>query len=614
MIPQEFIDEVLSRTDIVEVIESRVDLKKAGRNYTGLCPFHKEKSPSFSVNREKQFYYCFGCQASGTVIKFLQEYDRMEFISAMEYLAARLGMEVPQQGGSQTPEHHRRQKSIYQLLEQAADFYRLQLRQHSARDRAVDYLKGRGLTGEIARDYGLGYAPPGWDNLYKALAKTNHEKDLLVESGMVIEQEEGDKTYDRFRDRIMFPIRDIRGRVIAFGGRILGDGKPKYLNSPETTVFHKGRELYGLHEARKHNRKLSQLLIVEGYMDVVALGQSGISYAVATLGTATSSDHIERMYRLVSRLVFCFDGDQAGRNAAWKALNVVLPHLRDGRSARFLFLPDGEDPDTLVRKEGKEKFELRIDRAQTTPEFFFARLSVDYDLASMEGKAALSHDAMPMIDTIPRGVFRELMIDELARLTGLSNEKLVGIAANSPPMFRTPMEPPPVAADVPPWTDEGYDDSYLTDDGYDMPQDLPQVPAEVARLTQAAISMLMRQPELADIFEASVYSRLQTIPGCRFLLDLIHSIQAEEISSPVMLLDRWQDSPQFSWLQSMLEQEQLLDVSELPSEYRGVIESLLAQLDALSVKELRGDLLSKPFSELSDAEKELLRTLVHKNR
>ncbi|HKI73485.1 MAG TPA: DNA primase, partial [Pseudomonadales bacterium] len=404
MIPPDFIDELLERTDIVEIVGQRVTLKKAGKDYTGLCPFHNEKSPSFSVSADKQFYYCFGCQASGTALKFIMEFDRLDFIAAVELLAGRVGMEVPRSDHVEAPERTEHRKSIYQILEQVATWYKEQLRHHASRERAVGYLKQRGLSGEVARDFGLGFAPPGWDNLYTALAKSNHERDLLIESGMVIVNDDGEKEHDRFRDRIMFPIRDIRGRVIAFGGRIIGDDKPKYLNSPETPVFHKGRELYGLYEARHHNRRLEQLMVVEGYMDVVALAQHEISYCVATLGTATSEAHVDRLFRLVPKLVFCFDGDDAGRNAAWKALTMTLPHMKDGRSARFLFLPDGEDPDSLVRKEGKAKFEARIAEAPRLEDVFYEKLGAEADTTSLEGKSAVAKLAMPLIAMIPEGV------------------------------------------------------------------------------------------------------------------------------------------------------------------------------------------------------------------
>ncbi|MEJ6683283.1 MAG: DNA primase [SAR86 cluster bacterium] len=611
MIAPEFIDELLARTDIVEVVQSRVVLKKTGQNYTGLCPFHKEKSPSFSVSQDKQFYYCFGCQASGSALKFLMEFERLEFLAAIEMLAGNAGMQVPQTSSQGSPERNERRKSIYNILEQAADFYQAQLKQHSHKAQAIDYLKARGVSGEIARDFGLGYAPPGWDNLYKDQAKTNLEHDLLIESGMVVHNKDEDKTYDRFRDRIMFPIRDIRGRVIAFGGRILGEGQPKYLNSPETPVFHKGRELYGLFEARKRTQKLTQFLVVEGYMDVVALAQNDINYAVATLGTATSGEHLERMFRLVSRLVFCFDGDNAGRNAAWKALTVALPLMRDGRSARFLFLPDGEDPDSLVRKEGKDKFEWRLDQAQPLPDFFFNKLQADIDIKSLDGKAHLSNLAMPMINEIPSGVFKQLMIEQLSILTGLAADKLVAASASVAARYvpSAPKSKPTKAESVPQGAQETFQQGMSRQD-VTSPANSSRENIEFAKLVTMAIAMLLRQPELSQQFDAKIYGRLEASPGSELLLELIHAIVAREISSPLMLLATWQDRPEFDYLRDLIEQEQLLDVSELPEEFTGVINTLLRLTDAQSGQLLRADLLSKPFDEMSESEREMLRNLV----
>ncbi len=343
LIPQSFIDDLLNRTDIVDVVSSRVQLKKAGKNYTACCPFHKEKTPSFSVSPDKQFYYCFGCGAGGNALGFIMDHDNW----------TSPGRRRPGQGrrhGSASRTERKGQKPrqptdspLYPLLTAAAEFYRQALKSHPSRKAAVDYLKGRGLSGEIARDFGLGFAPPGWDNLYKHLSSDSLQQKVMIDAGLLIENAETGKRYDRFRDRVMFPIRDSRGRVIAFGGRVLGDDKPKYLNSPETPVFHKGQELYGLFEARKFNRNLDEIIVVEGYMDVIALAQQGLRNAVATLGTATSEEHLKRLFRVVPNVLFCFDGDQAGRNAAWRALEATLSNLQDGRRARFLFLPEGED-------------------------------------------------------------------------------------------------------------------------------------------------------------------------------------------------------------------------------------------------------------------------------
>ena len=341
LIPQSFIDDLLNRSDIVDVVSSRIQLKKAGKNYSACCPFHKEKTPSFSVSPDKQFYYCFGCGAGGNALGFVMDHDQLDFPEAVEELAKRAGMDVPrEESGRPRAPRQAVDSPLYTLLEAAAEHYRQALRNHPQRRYAVDYLKGRGLSGEIARDFGLGFAPPGWDNLFKQLGTDALQQKAMIDAGLLIENADSGKRYDRFRDRIMFPIRDSRGRVIAFGGRVLGDDKPKYLNSPETPVFHKGQELYGLFEARKFNRDLDEIMVVEGYMDVIALAQQGLRNAVATLGTATSEEHLKRLFRLVPSVLFCFDGDAAGRNAAWRALESTLPSLQDGRRARFLFLPD----------------------------------------------------------------------------------------------------------------------------------------------------------------------------------------------------------------------------------------------------------------------------------
>ncbi|HKJ77760.1 MAG TPA: DNA primase, partial [Gammaproteobacteria bacterium] len=355
-IPQSFIDDLLSRVDIVEVIDARVPLKKAGRDYAACCPFHDEKTPSFTVSPTKQFFHCFGCGAHGTALGFLMEYDHMGFVEAVEELAAKQGLEIPYEGGAPAAGPGRDLKPLYDLLGQADRYFRHQLRNHPAAAKAVDYLKGRGVSGEVAAAFGLGYAPPGWDGLLQALGRDDGALKRLVEVGLLIEREEDRRRYDRFRDRVIFPIRDPRGRTVGFGGRVLGDDKPKYLNSPESEVFHKGRELYGLYEAQQAVRRPERLLVVEGYMDVVALAQHGIANAVATLGTAATADHLQRLFRVTGEVVFCFDGDEAGGKAAWRALENAMPQMRDGRQVRFMFLPQGEDPDSLVRAIGGEAF------------------------------------------------------------------------------------------------------------------------------------------------------------------------------------------------------------------------------------------------------------------
>jgi len=422
-IPQSFIDDLLARTDIVDIIENRVNLKKAGKNYSGLCPFHKEKSPSFSVSPDKQFYYCFGCGAGGNAISFITDYENVPFPQAIEDLAKLAGLEVPQDNNS-TRKNEKTYLEQFKILDLAAAFYQAQLKNNPDKLRAISYLKGRGLDGEIAKRFAIGYAPPGWDNLIKNLGITDTDQKNLERSGMLIRHEEKDSLYDRFRERIMFPIRDMRGRVIAFGGRILGDGKPKYLNSPETDTFHKGRELYGLYEARKHSRKLDKVLIVEGYMDVVSLAQFDINYSVATLGTATSLHHLQRLYKIVPEIIFCFDGDQAGLKAAKRALETVMPVIKDGQQAKFLFLPDGEDPDTLVRQQGKEHFEEKVKSATSMSEYFFSSLSDNIDMESIDGRAIFSSQALPLIELMQPSLLRQMMHDRISEITGLSIAQL----------------------------------------------------------------------------------------------------------------------------------------------------------------------------------------------
>ncbi|MEO0442525.1 MAG: DNA primase [Pseudomonadota bacterium] len=438
IIPRPFIDDLLDRVDIVEIIDHRVKLKKAGKNYTACCPFHDEKTPSFTVSPDKQFYYCFGCGANGNAIGFLMEYERLSFPDAIENIANLLGLEVPREETQDPKQREREQaqeqarKTLYSLMDAANHYFQQQLRGHPQKQQAVDYLQRRGLTGYIARDFNIGFAPPGWNNLGSSLATSNEKQDRLLEAGMLIHNDEKDSLYDRFRDRIMFPIRDTRGRVIAFGGRVLGDDKPKYLNSPETPIFHKTKTLYGLFEAREAHKQLSRLLVVEGYMDVVALAQFDIRYGVATLGTACSQEHLNRAFRFTSEVVFCFDGDEAGRKAARRAMENALPAMEDGRQVKFLYLPEGEDPDTLVRQIGKDKFTRLIEGATPLESFLFEELSQGLDVNTMEGRARLCKLAAPLMDQLPRGVYRELMFNQLANRAQLSLDAVLRLLEELP--------------------------------------------------------------------------------------------------------------------------------------------------------------------------------------
>jgi DNA primase len=420
-IPDAFIDDLLARSDIVEIIGARVPLKRQGKEYSARCPFHDERSPSFTVSPTKQFYHCFGCGAHGTALSFLMNYDRLEFLDAVEELAKRVGMEVPRdtQQRNANPET----SDLYSAVDAAAKFFRRQL---AASPKAQAYLDGRAVGEAIREQFMIGYAPDGFSGLRDALGSDERRMKLLERAGLFSKNDRG-HVYDKFRDRVMFPIFDRRGRVIAFGGRVLEkDDSPKYLNSPETPLFHKGRELYGLWQVRQAHNKIEKLVVVEGYMDVVALFEHGVDCAVATLGTATTPDHAELLFRNAPDVYFCFDGDRAGRSAAWKAVESVLPRMKDGRQAFFLFLPEGEDPDSIVRAEGREGFEARLRDATPLSQFFFDSLGMDVNLSTLEGKGRLAERAKPFLAQIPDGAFGDLMKQRLTELTG------VGARASSP--------------------------------------------------------------------------------------------------------------------------------------------------------------------------------------
>ncbi|MEE2820662.1 MAG: DNA primase [Pseudomonadota bacterium] len=413
-IPDSFIETLNDRVNIVDVIGTRVTLKKSGREYHGRCPFHDDSSPSFSVSPDKQVYHCFGCGASGGLISFMMEYDKIDFISAIENLASLAGLEVPTEAAD--PESGQR-KALYAIIEHADQAFRKALKAHPNRERAVSYLKGRGLTGLIAHRFGLGYAPDGWRFLSDQLGTETQSKKQLLDAGLTVVNSQG-REYDRFRERVMFPIRDIRGRTIAFGGRVLDESKPKYLNSPETKLFHKGNTLYGLYEARQACRSLDRVLVVEGYMDVVALAQFGIDFAVATLGTALTGQHLDRLSRQTAQVIVCFDGDQAGRTAAKRALDTMLPFLSDEFSIRFLFLPNGHDPDSLIRDEGTNAFLSRLNEALPASEALIGLLADEVDITKIDGRARLTALALPKIAKIPTSIYRSLMLDSLSKMSG----------------------------------------------------------------------------------------------------------------------------------------------------------------------------------------------------
>jgi len=432
-IPKEFIDDVLAYTDIVELIDSRVPLKRSGSNHMACCPFHSEKSPSFSVNQAKQFYHCFGCGVSGNAINFLMEYEHQGFVEAVEELASIAGMSIPKTEHSYHPAELSTDQ--YELLDQVADYYQQQMKHHQQAAQVQEYIKQRDLSTEVITRYGLGFSPPGWDNVLNVIGLGDEKKiNALADTGMLIKREETQKNkayahqspwYDRFRERLMFPIRDRRGRTIAFGGRILGDGKPKYLNSPETALFHKGQELYGLYELKQALRKIDKIVVVEGYMDVVSLSQFGIDYSVATLGTATTSEHLNKLFRICDDIFFCFDGDRAGKEAAWRAMSNALNTIKSGKSARFMFLPDGEDPDTLIRKKGQQGFEQQMEKALTFSEFFFETLTRQVNMDSLDGRSKLIDLSKPYLEKIKEGAFQTLMVARLSELADLEVTQLL---------------------------------------------------------------------------------------------------------------------------------------------------------------------------------------------
>ncbi|WP_462380012.1 DNA primase [Pseudomonas sp. Marseille-QA0892] len=637
LIPQSFIDDLLNRTDIVEVVSSRLQLKKAGKNYTALCPFHNEKSPSFSVSPDKQFYYCFGCGAGGNALGFIMDHDHLDFPQAVEELAKRAGMDVPREESRGNKPRQPVDSPLYPLLDEAANYYRQALKAHPTRKAAVEYLKGRGLSGEIARDFGLGFAPPGWDNLLKQFGNDALQQKAMIDAGLLIENAESGKRYDRFRDRVMFPIRDSRGRVIAFGGRVLGDDKPKYLNSPETPVFHKGQELYGLYEARKHNRDLEEIMVVEGYMDVIALAQQGLRNAVATLGTATSEEHLKRLFRVVPSVLFCFDGDQAGRNAAWRALESTLSSLQDGRRARFLFLPEGDDPDSLVRREGRDAFLARIaQQAQPLADYFFEQLSEEADPRSLEGKAHLATLAMPLIEKVPGANLKALMRQRLKDITGLSGDSLPRPAVSAPGESRAEDygivydEPThdaayEYAAHAQPiegfeqnrkrkgdwkgkeWKSDGRKrDGWRDGKSFKRP---PRTEIAVESPYLTALRTLLHHPELAGKVEDASLIAGENDMYAQLLVALLEAVQKTPGLRTVQLLARWHGTEQGKLLRALADKEWLIQADNLEQQFFDTITTLSARQRERSLEYL---LQKSRQSELSVEEKDQLRALLNR--
>ncbi len=547
-IPSEFIDEVLARVDIVDVIDHRTPLTRAGKEYKARCPFHDERTPSFTVSQSKQFYHCFGCGAHGSAIRFLMDYAHLEFREAVEELAESVGLQLPTDS---TPVAHSDSGlvQLYETVAAAEEFYRQQLRSHEGAETAIAYLKQRGLTGKITADFGIGYAPDGWSNLLDALGEDDTAQRHLHKTGLVVERDQGGY-YDRFRHRVMFPIHDHRGRTVGFGGRILGDGEPKYLNSPETPLFHKGKELYGLHRARGAIREAQQSIVVEGYMDVVALAQHDIHNAVATLGTATTRHHSERLFRLAPETIFCFDGDRAGRDAAWRALEIALPILFDGRQIGFLFLPDGEDPDSLVRTEGTELFRERLRDATPLPDFLFGTLSRRTDLERLDGRARLVELARPFLSKLPQGVLRELMFERLADLSGTAPGSL---------LRRIPVEP---------------DREQSAKTRRTMVSGLRGGRPSPVRL---AIILLVQNPHLGKLGIDCAQLRGLELPGIELLIDVALQLELHPDISTAALVERFRGTEHHEHLEKLAVWEHLPE-DNADAVYRDTIDSLRRRL------------------------------------
>ena len=585
-IPSNFIDDLITRVDIVDIIDRRVPLTKKGREFQACCPFHEEKTPSFTVSPSKQFYHCFGCGAHGTAVGFLMEYANLSFVEAIQELADGVGIEVPRaQDSHQSNDPNEAPGKLLNIIEQAAYWFGQQLRSHPEGKQAIEYLKRRGLDGKTAASFGIGYAPDSWNGLANALGADDQSLVRLEKAGLVSKREGSDRGghYDRFRGRVMFPIEDHRGRIVAFGGRIIGSGEPKYLNSPETSLFHKGAELYGLHRARRAIGRENLSIVVEGYMDVIGLAQFGVDNVVATLGTATTRTHLQRLFRLAPEIVFCFDGDRAGRDAAWKAMQIALSEMQDGRLVSFLFLPDGQDPDSWIREEGKAEFEHQVRSATPLPEFLFESLTLQVDMTRMEGRARLVSLAKPLLDKVPAGSLAEMMRSRLSALSGLSQQQL--------------------------GTNESYSPAPV------RPRSKPLSQGQLSPLALAT-SLLLQYPYLAESFETNAKTPISLdyidIPGADILRGLFAQLKTSPEQSTARLLESFRDSEFHSYLERLAGREHWIEEEALPKTFSDTIDRLIDQQS----EQIRLALLEKSRSQsLTEPEKaQLLELLASRAR
>lgn len=578
LIPQNFIDDLIARVDIVEIMGSRIQIKKAGKEFKAVCPFHDDSNPSLTISPSKGFYHCFSCGAHGTAVGFLMNYEHLSFIEAIESLASSLGVEIPYE---QNQQPIKKNNNLYDLLAEIQAHYQLLLKKNSG---AIEYLKNRGITGDVAKRFNVGFAPPGWRNILDKYGTSKNGISELLKLGLII-QKDNNNYYDRFRERIMFPIRDNRGRYIGFGGRILNQEQPKYLNSPETPLFHKGRELYGLYECQQALRNIQRIVVVEGYMDVISLAQHGIDYAVASMGTATTDDHFNRLFRLTDYIYFCFDGDQAGLDAAWRALKNALPHVREGRQIKFVFLPEKDDPDTYVKKNSATAFEKELDDGLDLSDFLIEKLAKDIDMKSIDGRARLAEKTKPLINQIPEGIFKELILEKLSEAIGLSTAKLNKLLVNQ--------------------------DYQLARNG--RSRIISRLPKKKLKggpsVIKKAITLILNYPSIAnDITHEKIGKNAK--PGVEILKKLVTTIQEKPQITTAGLIELWRDDPEGKFLGQ-------LAISELPENEdfnaKDELQDCLHQIMRDNHKARITHLINKQSNnELASDEKKELKDLINK--
>lgn len=581
-IPQYFIDQLLERIDIVDLIDGFVPLKKAGTNYKACCPFHNEKTPSFTVSPDKQFYHCFGCGANGTAITFLMEHNHLEFRDAIDTLAHQAGMQIPEE--AQTTSHNNNSKTesgidLYQLTKTVSNFYELQLKQHPQAESAKIYLKNRGLTGEVAKRFRIGFTPDAWDTVLKQFGSGEKQQAALLQAGLLTKNEEKNRIYDKFRNRIMFPIEDYRGRLVGFGGRVMDSGEPKYLNSPETPIFHKGSELYGFYAARGEIRNDNLAIAVEGYMDVIALAQFNINTAVAALGTALTNTHLQRLFRITSNIAICFDGDRAGRQAAWRAMENALPLMQDGRSVKFLFLPQGEDPDSMVRQHGKAEFMRLIENATPLTDFLIDSLKADCALETLEGRAKLANECKPYLSKLPNGVLKTLIMERLSKITEIQTETLNQKIANSQ------TEPSRAQRQT---IQRGSNAQQLT-------------------LISRAISLVLQNPKIARTSGDIQPFLTSGLPGYDLFAEIVHLITHNSGLNTASLVERFRENKHINTIEKLAIHPHKLDEQQQNNEFKATVEKLRNNLNENAITQLEN---KANTSGLNEDEKEALKKLL----